>query len=1121
MTQPEFASNWRGERVADRLVGYLANLRTHAAGGYDLDVATAYFNVGGYQLLANELDHPRRVRLLLGAEPPEPERRVRSLAEPAMPARARRARLAQHLDEQQASLFSDRDLLGFTAQADQHAWQLVEWLRSGRVEVRRLTDEFLHGKAFLVRQPWKGVIAGSSNFTYAGLARNLELNLGVYSPSTVDEVADWFDELWDRAEPYDLAALYAERFEPFSPWLVYLRMLYERYGDELTEEADEQGFARIQLTEFQRDGLWRARRILSERRGVLIADEVGLGKTFVAGELLREAVQERRQRALIVAPATLRDGPWRRFVLEHGLPIEVVSFDDLVAGKLAFRLNEYAMVAVDEAHTLRNPSTQRAEAMRRLLAGSPPKDLLLLTATPVNNSLWDLYNLLAYFLPNDAAFADAGIPSLRAHFAQAMAEDPDDLSPEHLFDVLDAVAVRRTRPFVKSYYPNDTLPLPDGSRLPITFPTPRVRKVGYDLTEAFGGFFDEFAAALPGPNDEREDSTHEALTLARYSPSAYRREGAADPYERQLAGLLRSGLLKRFESSAHAFARTCRKMVASHEAFLTLLDQGKVASGATLNEWLATDSDDLEEVEAFLEAHHGDLEHAEDFEVESLRADVVNDRALLQRFAAKAEQVVAATDPKLAAVVDELADIAAHARREGVRASDVTDKRKVLVFTYFADTAHWIHQHLEHRIETDERLADYRGRLALATGQGGDRNEQALWGFAPRTTDAPPGREDDRYDLLVTTDVLAEGVNLQQARHIINYDLPWNPMRLVQRHGRIDRIASPHREVFLGCVFPDAELDELLGLEHRLHTKIKQAAAAVGVADGVLPDTDASPEVVFAETHEEILAVRAELDRIAAGDTTLFDTAGEHSGKLSGEQYRKALQQALANPDLAEDITGLPWGAGSGFCRPGATPGFVFCVRIGDHSRPVFRHVSYPTDRDPEITGDTLACLAQAHPPHGEDTLRRVDDATRERAYHAWQLAHHDVLTEWTHATDPANLTPPVPKPLREAAALLRATPPRGVDQRRVDEIIEALESPHGTRTQREVRAVLTTDQSDAAKATALIELVGQLGLRPAPAPEPLPPITPADIHLVAWLAIEPDDTHQAADDAAESGERR
>ena len=172
---------------------------------------------------------------------------------------------------------------------------------------------------------------------------------------------------------------------------------------------------------------------------------------------------------LVITPATLRDGPWRAFRARHNLPMELVSFDDMAADRrlnpereggiklAAESINDYAMVVIDEAHNLRNPSTQRASALRRLLAGSPPKKLVLLTATPVNNSLWDLYHLLGYFLRNDAAFADAGIPSVRDRFSTAMALNPDDLTPEHLFDVLDAVAVRRTRSFVKHYYANDTV----------------------------------------------------------------------------------------------------------------------------------------------------------------------------------------------------------------------------------------------------------------------------------------------------------------------------------------------------------------------------------------------------------------------------------------------------------------------------------------------------------------------------------------------------------------------------------------------------------------------------------------------------------------------------------------
>ena len=370
--KPELAVNRGQDTVAGALNGFISHAATGFVGGACLDIATAYFNVGGYSLLADSLDHATSVRLLLGAAPTPPENRRRALRlEPASPQRAARTRLRQALEGHEHNLLVERDHLGFTFEVDASTRRLVKWLRSENVQVRRLEGRFLHGKAFLVGDRFHGVVAGSSNFTYAGLATNLVLNLGNYSPHVVGQVQEWFEELWSEAEEYDLASLFEARFEPHAPQLVYLRMLWEFYGEELMADS--------------------------------------------------------------------------RLNPEHKADI-----------KLRADINEYAMVVIDEAHNLRNPGTQRAHALRSLLAGTPPKKLVMLTATPVNNSLWDLYHLLGYFLRNDAVFADAGIRSLRDHFANAMALNPDDLTPEHLFDVLDAVAVRRTRAFVKRFYSTST-----------------------------------------------------------------------------------------------------------------------------------------------------------------------------------------------------------------------------------------------------------------------------------------------------------------------------------------------------------------------------------------------------------------------------------------------------------------------------------------------------------------------------------------------------------------------------------------------------------------------------------------------------------------------------------------
>ena len=731
--------------------------------------------------------------------------------------------------------------------------------------------------------------------------------------------------------------------------------------------------------------------------------------------------------------------------------------------------------------------------MRVLLAGTPPKDLVLLTATPVNNSLWDLYSLLYYFIRNDAAFADVGIASLRAHFALAMALNPDDLSPAHLFDVLDAVAVRRTRPFVKRYYPHDRVML-DGQLVPITFPTPRVRRVSYELDDIFPGFFDRFAHALDGPLDIESPPDPSVLSLGRYVPSRYRLDNAVATHEVQLAGLLRSGLLKRFESSAYAFARTCRTMASSHDAFLDLLDEGWVAAGDTLRQWVATDTDDVEEIAAYIERNVDTIESIEEYDGDALRADVENDRDLLLSFAAEAEKVTPGKDPKLATLVDQLANIAAEARAGGVGEEDIRDRRKVLIFSYYADTVEWVHRWLANVVGNDPRLADYRGRTTSITGSDGTKQD-VLWGFAPRTMEAPPVKAADLYDIVVTTDVLAEGVNLQQARHIINYDLPWNPMRLVQRHGRIDRIGSRHNEVFLRCVFPDKRLDDLLGLEERLEHKLKQAAATVGVSE-VLPGSRVS-EITFTETRDEI-------ERLQREDATLFKVSGTPRSAISGEEYRQELRRALENPTVAEQIRALPWGSGSGLARDDATGGYVFCARIGDHERVQFRYVELRDLAEPVVVADTLACLAQALCPAEMAQERVLDENTHTRAFTAWDLAREDIVVEWNRASDPANLVAPIPAVMHRATDMVRTSRPADMTVEEADWLVDALEAPYPERILREVRRVLNSNYTDENKVRSLLTLAQDLGLAPTPQPQPLPEIVEDDVHLICWLAITP-----------------
>ena len=399
------------------------------------------------------------------------------------------------------------------------------------------------------------------------------------------------------------------------------------------------------------------------------------------------------------------------------------------------------------------------------------------------------------------------------------------LSPDLLYPIIDATTVKRTRRFIKKHYSNDTIRGPDGLRLPIRFPKPIASSIAYDLDAVLPGFFarlEEILMPVEG---------NPLLSMARYQPERYLMDGADEGEDTPLVGLLRSLLLKRFESSADAFRQTLERMIRRHEAFLEALEHGQVVRKAFFKELSAAEEDgDIGEI---LEA----TEHSEDASIynsESLTTDVQSDLLLLREMAIEVATVRPDQNPKLAALIDELARIAREAADEATDQEDERQKRKVLVFSQYEDTIDWIEDYLIEVIGRDPRLAGYQGRVASVSGADSRRGiprEKALRGFAPVSTGALPPDAEDRFDLLLCTDVIAEGMNLQQCRNVVNYDLPWNPMRLVQRHGRVDRIASPHTKVFLRTFFPDTQLDTLLDLEGRVRRKLALAAASVGVED--------------------------------------------------------------------------------------------------------------------------------------------------------------------------------------------------------------------------------------------------------------------------------------------------
>jgi len=1045
---------------ADNQVVTVATAIRHFA-AYDgnrrpIDIATAYFNIGGFSTIADVLEAAPSVRILLGAEP-------RPLTSPDTLS-ADQADVVRSLDVVSETLRAERDALPFEPTIDAEVRRLLAFLTRPTTEVRIYRKRFLHGKAFIFGSE-AAVIAGSANFTAAGLQHNLELDLGQYDPDKVTPVADWFESLWNEADQFDLVSLFISRVEEYDPYRIYMRILVALYGDEIA--LDDHGLDQrraLQLAEFQQLGSRRAMRILDEWGGAMLADGVGLGKTFIAGDILRQFAIDRGLYVLILCPAALRE-MWQDFLLRQQVPGKVISYTKLArehqltggdGHELSLPPSSYHLIVADEAHALRNPDTLHYRAVQRLLTLAQNAKLLMLTATPVNNSLWDLYYEIMLFAKGDGRFSRIGIPSLRDHFRVAGRTALDELNPAHLFPVLDAIAVRRTRTFVREHFPNAVVQTPSGP-LRIVFPDVHLEPVRYD-----------FDALKPGLFPRVADAIEARLTMARYRTGFY----AAPPRDvaRQefLAGLLRSQMLKRFESSAAAFLLTLTRMLEAYERTIALVDTGVVP---TIN--LDAEEDLFDEVVLNRLADEGSLEPAAGYDVQRLKGDLLADISILRELQSELADVKPQQDPKLC----ELRAILVAA------ASAEAPRRKTLVFTTYSDTADYIKQYLEHEIQNDPQLSVFQGRIAYVVGSATDADERSRLAaeFAPRSMLPDNDGAPDRYDLLVTTDVLAEGQNLQQCGRLVNFDLPWNPMRIVQRNGRIDRIGSPHSYVDVYCMMPDEELEVVLRLEERLQKKIAQASASIGVEGEIIPGSSRA-ERVFIDAEENI-------KRLARGDASVIDDL-EREDAYSGEVFREELRQLLV-AETKESLEALPWGIGSGFQNP-STKATVFLAKAG--GRYLLRKVPL-VEGEVQVEDDLLRCVLTARCAFG--TTRYLPGDLQLAVYRAWEKARSHIARWFADQRDPQLRQAAVPRVQREAVDLLQRA-----DMASAWEAAEALSSPWPIDVQRRLRAIMgNLVLADKDRVAHLISYVRERGLKAIPIPD-IPNVLQDDVHLVCFQMV-------------------
>ena len=815
----------QSNRRADVLCEILAKHGSKA-----LDIATAYFNLRGFTLLQQGLQGLGSFRLLLGDEPQDGE---------SVGLRPRAAScLVQELN---AAPFDEATLRAVE--------DLIAFLRRNVVGVRAYQQGFLHAKSYIFYgdlpmggadrfQPVAAIV-GSSNFTGAGLTTNRELNLSHRTALTeeemlrigqahvdgreemelrrelmsgvgaqaITELDQWFRERWGESRDFKeelIELLDASKFGQmeYTPYQVYMKALFEYFKDDLGATEATPGKSAVELSEFQEDAVKKARRVLARYDGVLVGDSVGLGKTWIGKKLLEDYAYHLRQKALVICPASLRQ-MWTDELRDATIAGAIVSQEELgQAGFDTGPVGDADAILIDESHNFRNRTTQRYENLERIISANggrgrdgSRKKLILLTATPINNTIFDLYNQLTLITGGDRSyFSGAGIGDLYRFFLNARRNVADHETGVALFNLLEEVVIRRTRAFVRKTYPEAMI---RGER--IKWPERRLKTVRYDLESTYSGIYDKVVEAVEG------------LRLAPYQLETYKKAGVKrDEFEQgreeALAGSFRSRYLKRFESSVDSFRITVRRALEFTKTFESYLLDGKLLDSASFQKamrYLAREDEDDEsapasradEMDASDEAREA-LEtlnslDTQQYDLRRLHQDLQHDVDSL----AELWRLVGGITPNQDAKLETLKQLL----------SEDLKGQKVIVFTYYRDTARYLYRELG-----GDRGEDFRkqaGEPSIRRMDGGAspaERSRLIQAFAPRSNNRPDlvGSDTD-VDILISTDVLSEVQNLQDCGVLVNYDLHWNPIRMVQRAGRIDRIGSKHPLLSVHNMFPE------------------------------------------------------------------------------------------------------------------------------------------------------------------------------------------------------------------------------------------------------------------------------------------------------------------------------
>lgn len=904
-----------------------------------IDIATGYFEIGALLSLEGEWEKVDGIRLLMGNEV---SRRTKKAFDEGL------AQIGDRLDRSIETEKQKNDFLDGVA-------AIVDAIHTSKIQCRVYRKDKFHAKAYITHARLEVVgsaaLVGSSNFTHPGMTQNIELNVQI-TGSQVAVLQEWFDDHWERAEDVtpDLLKVIERHIREYNPFDVYAKSLHEFFkGHELTATEWERNHSAVYkiLAPYQREGYHALLKRAERYRGAFLCDGVGLGKTYVGLMLIERLIVHDRLKVALIVPKSGRKPVWER-ALRQRLPhlfgkysqLEIFNHTDLMrGGQVAEDLESVRaradVIIIDEAHHFRNTGTKGdaddpASRYWKLFQIAEGKTLFLLTATPVNNRLSDLQHMIELFTRNQPDYfrdAPLGIHSLPGHFRRMEKDleshlnrstDTDDGLQTDLFEadfvlgsdaLFHALVVQRSRAYVR----RSLEAAGDGD---ILFPKPREPKVQpYSVKQTYGKLLqmveDAFSKEKP------------LFSLPIYFPFAYYTGPATDidaltlGRQKQVVSLIRTQFLKRFESSVHGFRASCWNLLIKLLAWVEvhaesahekrLLERWK-NQNATLIDYaksnqleLFGEADDEADEDVIPEEMLAAVEKLprDKFKVDEIIGETLLDLDQIASFLKELDKFKPSQDKKLSALVGLL------------KKDSVLSKHKVLIFSEFMTTARYLKQQL---IE-----AGIDGVEEIDSASKADRGE-VITRFSPYYNGsssaelAAAGKSEIR--VLIATDVLSEGLNLQDATRIINYDLHWNPVRLMQRIGRVDRRMDPEIEARIVADHPDQkklrgetaywnflppeELDELLRLFRTVSKKTLRISKTFGIEGRKLltPEDDYQALKEFTDAYEGTLspleAMHLELQALLKAQPDLEARLKALPGKVfSGKQHTKQGRRAV------------------------------------------------------------------------------------------------------------------------------------------------------------------------------------------------------------------------------------